>query len=214
MPKQKMRGHLKRLEVLLGIVAAIFLVGSLLSESYWNFPKGASSFMIFAYIIVRIYELLKSPKVYFEDFLALVLIFVFGIVHLFVRESVNAIVVVAIVFVLVYSIGLVPWVDELLKSRKIVSFILSYTFFVLMIILLFAGLYYSNNELFLQKGKPIKLSFEESLYFSTITFTTVGYGDIAPLATNRLIAAIEAVGALILNIAFIGYIFSSRRFRK
>lgn len=209
-----MRGHLKRLEVLLGIVAAIFLVGSLLSESYWNFPKGASSFMIFAYIIVRIYELLKSPKVYFEDFLALVLIFVFGIVHLFVRESVNAIVVVAIVFVLVYSIGLVPWVDELLKSRKIVSFILSYTFFVLMIILLFAGLYYSNNELFLQKGKPIKLSFEESLYFSTITFTTVGYGDIAPLATNRLIAAIEAVGALILNIAFIGYIFSSRRFRK
>src|SRR5262249_49806562 len=39
---------------------------------------------------------------------------------------------------------------------------------------------------------------ESALYFSTETFTTLGYGDITPLANWRLFAALEAVNGFIL----------------
>ena len=35
-------------------------------------------------------------------------------------------------------------------------------------------------------------SFLTSLYFSVVTFTTLGYGDITPIGPSRLIAALEA----------------------
>jgi hypothetical protein len=40
--------------------------------------------------------------------------------------------------------------------------------------------------------------FEPALYFSTVTFSTLGYGDITPLADWRLFAALEAVDGFIL----------------
>ncbi len=43
-------------------------------------------------------------------------------------------------------------------------------------------------------------SFEAALYLSTITFSTVGYGDIIPAANWRLLAALEGVtGFLIIG---------------
>jgi voltage-gated potassium channel Kch len=36
-------------------------------------------------------------------------------------------------------------------------------------------------------------SFEEALYFSTVTFTTVGYGDIVPGREWRQLATFEAI---------------------
>lgn len=55
----------------------------------------------------------------------------------------------------------------------------------------------------IQNGELIKFSnllslsenfniFISSLYFSTVTFTTLGYGDISPFGVSRFIAAIEA----------------------
>lgn len=41
-------------------------------------------------------------------------------------------------------------------------------------------------------------SFEEALYFSTTTFTTLGYGDVVLSRHWRLIASIEAANGLIL----------------
>ena len=40
--------------------------------------------------------------------------------------------------------------------------------------------------------------FEPALYFSTVTFSTLGYGDITPLAAWRIFAALEAVNGFIL----------------
>ena len=43
-------------------------------------------------------------------------------------------------------------------------------------------------------------SFEEALYFSTVTFTTVGYGDVILESEWRMVAAIEsAIGFLLLG---------------
>lgn len=36
------------------------------------------------------------------------------------------------------------------------------------------------------------MSFAQSLYFSVVTFTTLGYGDLVPLGVSRFVAAIEA----------------------
>jgi hypothetical protein len=40
--------------------------------------------------------------------------------------------------------------------------------------------------------------FEPALYFSTVTFSTLGYGDITPLAEWRLFASLEGVNGFIL----------------
>ena len=39
---------------------------------------------------------------------------------------------------------------------------------------------------------------EEAVYFSTVTFTTLGYGDIIPVAGWRVFAAMEAMNGIIL----------------
>ena len=40
-------------------------------------------------------------------------------------------------------------------------------------------------------------SFEEALYFSVVTFTTLGYGDITVSEKRRLLASLEAAGGTI-----------------
>jgi hypothetical protein len=43
----------------------------------------------------------------------------------------------------------------------------------------------------------------EAFYFSVVTFTTVGYGDILPLGLNKAIAGLEAFGGLFIAPVFI-----------
>ena len=123
-------------------------------------------------------------------------------------------IIVVMIFLLIYSIGLIPWIDTLIRSRHSLVFAISYALFVIMIIFLFAGMYFANNSEFNYNGQKTKLSFKDSFYFSTITFATVGYGDITPIGTNRLIATFQAITGMILNIAFIGYVLASREFKK
>ena len=40
--------------------------------------------------------------------------------------------------------------------------------------------------------------FEEALYFSTVTFTTLGYGDVLPSEEWRLLASFEAANGLMI----------------
>lgn len=70
-------------------------------------------------------------------------------------------------------------------------------------VLLFAGVYFSfgievgidpnSNEPIISTG-----SYINSIYFSLVTWTTLGYGDFKPTESLRLIAAIQA---------FLGYIY-------
>ena len=43
-----------------------------------------------------------------------------------------------------------------------------------------------------------EVSFESTLYFSTVTYSTVGYGDITLVPTWRLLGALEAIDGFIL----------------
>ena len=60
----------------------------------------------------------------------------------------------------------------------------------LFIIFSYAGIYYMDNET-TKEGEP--LEFLEALYFSVVTFTSLGYGDISPLGISRFFAASEAL---------------------
>lgn len=200
-------------ELVLAFVIAILLIGSLILDNYLKVPLMVTTLLIFAFISTKIYNLVeKNGSLIMEDFLSLGILIVFLMVNFFIGKSLSAISIVGVSIILFYSIGLMPRISSLVESRKISSFILSYLIFVLIIIFLFAGFYASNSEDFIENTKPTEINFRDSLYFSTATFTTVGYGDISPLGINRMIASIEALTGAVLNIAFIGYILASKRF--
>lgn len=41
-------------------------------------------------------------------------------------------------------------------------------------------------------------TFEKAMYFSLVTFTTLGYGDITIISDNRMLAGLEAINGIIL----------------
>ncbi|HEV2132088.1 MAG TPA: ion channel [Longimicrobiaceae bacterium] len=51
------------------------------------------------------------------------------------------------------------------------------------------------------EGSPITHSFATAIYYSIVTFTTLGYGDFYPTGLGRAVAAMQALtGYLILGI--------------
>ncbi len=89
--------------------------------------------------------------------------------------------------------------------------------FYSVIVIVFAAVYriidrYAAGTHFLFTGEPLDLSFTECLYFSIITLSTVGYGDLVPLSPLvRLIAGVEIIcGVLLLLFGFSEIISYSR----
>lgn len=80
------------------------------------------------------------------------------------------------------------------KPERLVLFSVSFiVFFSLFYFLL--GIEDSGVTVRYQSGQPLYnnlVSWLETLYFSVVTFTTLGYGDLNPVGLSRLFAAIEA----------------------
>jgi hypothetical protein len=74
-----------------------------------------------------------------------------------------------------------------------------------MIILLCALIYTPANKLVYRNDMPTDASFFRGLYFSTITFTTLGYGDLYPSSEGfiRVVAMIEAIAGGCLMALFV-----------
>ena len=93
------------------------------------------------------------------------------------------------------TISFIIWGYGERPSRTLLSGIL--------IIFLSAFLYLGGT--LVKEGVIFKADFLEALYFSIITFTTVGYGDIAPLGALKIVAAVEAFcGIFIMPLFIIG----------
>lgn len=67
------------------------------------------------------------------------------------------------------------------------------TFFSGILVILIAAFGYMQGMLYFKAGLIVKPQFWEALYFSVITFSTVGFGDITPLGLTKLIAGLEAI---------------------
>jgi len=65
----------------------------------------------------------------------------------------------------------------------------------------FALLYWAMQNV-LYHNSPTVLSFLDSMYFSLITYATVGYGDIHPIGDYRLLAGLEGMIGVILTSLF------------
>lgn len=201
----------ERIEIILAIIIAIFFVGSLFFEAYLNVPPELTSLLLIVFVVVKIHNILSKKGSVFEDYISLGMIIIFGIIHFFWGEQFNPFFTIFVAALFLYSIGLIPRLKSIAMSKSIVSFMLNYLFFIIVLTVLFGGFYYSHNNDFNFNGNPTTISFFESLYFSMTTFSTIGYGDFAPLGINRLASSIQALIGMTLNIAFIGYILASRR---
>ncbi|MBB6253829.1 ion channel [Nitrospirillum iridis] len=94
-----------------------------------------------------------------------------------------------------------------------------FTFYSLLVII-FAALYtvvdrFSPVSQFMIGGVPQKIGFAESLYFSVVTLSTVGYGDIVPVGSFiRVVVAAEVVVGMLLLLFGFNAIFSYSSTRR
>jgi len=206
----------EKLEFTLVILTSLLLLVSLIPKDFPPFMLHITSLFLLGFIGIKIYHMVKKGSSLFEDYASLVILVIFWAIHLTIGSKLNPISIgVFVTFLILYGVTSILWAKDLFEIRNVMLFLVSYAVFVTLIIFLFAGAYFAHNDLFVDKtNQPLTIVYTEALYFSTITFTTVGYGDISPLKSNRLIASIEAITAVTLNIAFMGYILASRRFKS
>mgnify|MGYP001561052239 CR=1 FL=1 len=212
----KRRGKQFAFELLVAIILAILLILSLLYQQATELlPKNVIIFLIVSLIVIKSYYIFRRGGTIFEDYLSIGMLIILLIVKIItIKSDLNPAIVIVGILISLYSVGIIPSITTISNSKNIISFIFSYILVIISVIFIFSGAYVSNNSEFTLNGEETTLNFSQALYFSTVTFTTVGYGDIAPLYLNRIIASIEAVLGLILNTAFIGYILASKRFGK
>ncbi|WP_037458107.1 ion channel [Skermanella stibiiresistens] len=104
-------------------------------------------------------------------------------------------------------------------ARLVVPAFAFLTFYSLLVIV-FASLYtildrFTDPPNFVIDGRPRDITFPESLYFSLVTLSTVGYGDIQPhTGFSRLIAATEILLGILLLLFGFSAIISHRTDRR
>lgn len=79
-------------------------------------------------------------------------------------------------------------------------------YYSLVLIISFSLIYWLNSELISHNTDSKSFGIVDSLYFSTITFTTLGYGDLSPIGWLRIFSSIEAfLGAVNMGFLIAGY---------
>lgn len=78
-------------------------------------------------------------------------------------------------------------------------------------IFIFAAVYFVFKENLVTSAQQVPIqSFREAAYFSSVTFLTIGYGDILPTGWLQIVAAIEGFSGLILGLVLA--VVASRRY--
>lgn len=97
-----------------------------------------------------------------------------------------------------------------LKTREILIFIFLSFIFYSVIILFFAQLYYRSGSIALTPySKPFseEIDFSKAVYFSIVSFHTIGFGDIHPITqTGRNLVMIQSIISLFFTSIFSGFL--------
>ncbi|MFA5856513.1 MAG: ion channel [Candidatus Pacearchaeota archaeon] len=197
------------------IVLAILIIFFIILSGYFIvFPKWglAITSTLFTFHII-LYDIIKEKRYQenfiFEDLMSILNLLGLTILtwiivmmqHSLVSGYILILITVIFIFIL-FTTRCGKWVYD---SKKAILFILFYLITSFIIITLCAVIYDIQGELE-YKGELVKenLTITDYYYFSTITFTTVGYGDIVPVGKSRITAMIEAYLGMAFNVAIIG----------
>ncbi len=202
-----------RIEFTLAIFIGAALIASLFSDQYWKIPRFITPLLLGLFIGVKIFHIIRKGGTLLEDYASIAVIILFAIVYYVLKTTVSPLLIAVFIAIIFYSAGLMLWVRSTFGSKKVTHFLASYLITIVMIIFLFAGAYLSRADQFIEFGQQKHILFEDALYFSTVTITTVGYGDITPLGVNRWLAALEAFLGMLINVALLGYVLSIGRSR-
>lgn len=90
--------------------------------------------------------------------------------------------------------------------------------YMLLVYLSFSIYYMSNWAMFINNNgfctqRVTGLNIKDALYFSAVTFTTIGYGDILPLENTRIIVSLEGFLGVVLS-SLLVVTFTSRYMRS
>jgi voltage-gated potassium channel len=109
-------------------------------------------------------------------------------------------------------LGIERNIRDWFKHRKQISIVVIYLSMVLLYVIGFGALYYDiyNDPGSPVNGGPFAFSIDKDpslpsfIYYSMVSFTTTGYGEILPVSTAaRLVFFMEALVGLIMNVLFI-----------
>lgn len=109
------------------------------------------------------------------------------------------------------------YIYKILYTYKIQSLVVILVISSQLIILIYAFIYFKFNMLLpenainagLKQDSKILKSFISIYYFSSVTFFTVGYGDILPYGNNlRLLATSEMIVGFIVNLLYVPVLFT------
>ncbi|MGE5425056.1 MAG: potassium channel family protein [Syntrophothermus sp.] len=97
-----------------------------------------------------------------------------------------------------------------LKTRELLTFIILSFLLYSVIILVFAGLYYNTGSIALTPySRPFteQVDFSKAIYFSIVSFHTIGFGDIHPITqTGRNLVMVQSIFSLFFTSIFSGFL--------
>ena len=93
--------------------------------------------------------------------------------------------------ILIVPLGALGLLKERLANQEYLKGMVGYLSVIMVVIIYFAGIYIDQGLVI--EGTEIKGDVYNSIYFSIVTFTTLGYGDIHPTEGVRLWASLEAL---------------------
>ncbi len=134
---------------------------------------------------------------------------------LFILISLDYVLIGVAAFIIVITLGTTGVFLFLFREKELslLQFLFNMIALILLTITIFSFVYAiqpQGQNTMVDNGVPTELTFNDALYFSTVTITTLGYGDIAPRGFFRFFAMIEVLLGLFylgLFIAGLGHIY-------
>jgi hypothetical protein len=211
---------------------SLFLIGIAMWYIAWNFAE-SKTFKICGLFIFSITELLYALKVSrIGNFISKLLIWTsvfmaFLLAFFYTATAVNelniAIFLLISITLGIFTLPVIVYLLGLWRSRYLYEILLSYSFLVFFIIVLF-GMFYmfvgasTGNEIKYQSNSTMSIvpsnKIWDFIYFSGSVFYSSTFGDFVPFGYSRLLAILEVAVSFILHVIVLGSIipeFSQRR---